>query len=323
MYSLAPFLITLLPLAAAAPTSHGDISVIWRHEKGSSAKSLQVWNGDETVLLGQACSDKVDDGNFAKEPISFDVDADGSGTVTYGSSNYKVHSKPDHSGGIVCSKMYNGDFAKVVCSIPSKGTSYTSIPTNVTEDCFSESSIHFPKHYGFPKSEPVTKKSKRTDAPPACTVFQSTSMIADGNPHQNYWDSQLSGPISCGAAVQCTVGQEDSQSFSVGWSADLVATEWISGGFSVDESWETGNEYQCTAGTGETVCIWYGTAHTAYTVQNNYDTTCNEDSTGGPFVMYSPNANNAGGVSYYCVVGPCSYKGAGYWDKSGPAGGPP
>lgn len=62
--------------------------------------------------------------------------------------------------------------------------------------------------------------------------------------------------INCGAAAQCEVGESQSLSYSIGWSASAEAYEWISGGFDVSVSWETGKNYGCTAGSGETLCLW-------------------------------------------------------------------
>lgn len=105
-------------------------------------------------------------------------------------------------------------------------------------------------------------------------------------------------------------------------------------------SWTTGNTYSCTADAGETVCIWYNTAHTACefpfsvphvsctnktlqdTVQNAHDGPCLNGPVGDSIVLFSPNANNDGG-GYYCVVGTCRSQTDGYWNYDGPAGGPP
>lgn len=48
---------------------------------------------------------------------------------------------------------------------------------------------------------------------------------------------------------------------------------------------------------GDTICVWYNTAHTAYTVQNWQDNA----STGNPDVMFSPKNKHNDGKSYYCV----------------------
>ena len=76
----------------------------------------------------------------------------------------------------------------------------------------------------------------------------------------------------------------------------------------------------CTGQPGENVCLWYKMAYTAYTVKNSYQGEC-LISEPEPYVMWSPNSNNAGG-GYYCVVGTCRNINAEYWDYSGRAGGP-
>ncbi|CAG7564520.1 unnamed protein product [Fusarium equiseti] len=145
------------------------------------------------------------------------------------------------------------------------------------------------------------------------------------DPHQNYLHKQLSEVVNCGSAPSCSVGNTQSVSYTIGWTANLTPVSWISGGFSVSESWSTGNTYCCTGSTGEDVCVWYNTAHTAYSVQNMQRDSCKVgggwDTDGDPFVMFSPNTNNRGG-GYYCVIGTCRAQGDNYWDYSGRAGGP-
>lgn len=105
-------------------------------------------------------------------------------------------------------------------------------------------------------------------------------------------------------------------------SGNSHLNKWISAGFPVQEKWTTGTDYNCEAEAGETVCVWYNVAHTAYTVSNKVTDGCNGISQNGdPFILYSPNQNNVGG-SEYCVIGPCRNKGDSYWNYNGPAGGP-
>lgn len=128
----------------------------------------------------------------------------------------------------------------------------------------------------------------------------------------------------CGAAKQCTVGYSETKGISITWSvnADFGSKGWISAGFSVAVSWNTGTDYHCSAGPGETVCVWYNTAHTAYTVRKAFnDCRTGKQSFSEPYTISSPNLFNAGG-GQYCVVGACRHEGANYWDRSGPAGGP-
>lgn len=74
---------------------------------------------------------------------------------------------------------------------------------------------------------------------------------------------------------------------------------------------------------GETACVWYNVAYTAYTVRNGKYSPGVGSWTphGDPFVIWSPNANNKGG-GFYCVIGACRSQGDGYWVESGRAGGP-
>ncbi len=151
--------------------------------------------------------------------------------------------------------------------------------------------------------------------PPACTV--STILVGNGNPHQNGLHKQVSEPIQCSSDAGCSVSHLTS--YTIGYSASATIAQWIGGGFSVSESFTTGNTYTCNGNPGDTVCVWVNLAHTAYTVQNFNSGECTPDpGPGTPFVLKSPNKNNAGG-DYYCVIGSgCGTNGQSYWDNSGP-----
>jgi hypothetical protein len=101
--------------------------------------------------------------------------------------------------------------------------------------------------------------------------------------------------------------------------------EWLTGGFDVQKTWETGNQYTCYGAEGDDVCIWYKTAHTAVTVHNimTMQAPCSNpvETISDNIILKSPNSNNRGG-GYYCVIGTCRAKGDAYWDDNGPAGGP-
>ncbi|PKX91822.1 uncharacterized protein P174DRAFT_453081 [Aspergillus novofumigatus IBT 16806] len=116
--------------------------------------------------------------------------------------------------------------------------------------------------------------------------------VGDRNPHQNYRCKKLS----------CTIllsGSQQSKSYTISWTASASAARWISGGFSVIESWTTGNTYSCNGGLHETICVRSNTAHTAYTIR---DTMWNRymgyapDNHGPDYVMISPNIDNKGGL---------------------------
>lgn len=106
---------------------------------------------------------------------------------------------------------------------------------------------------------------------PYCTynTYLATSPTdstpGDGDPNQNYLDVQVSDNIAC-TDGGCSVGQESSQSVSIGFSLGTNSNfkpTFFQGGFSVSATWETGNDYTCDGDAGETICIWQRVAHTA------------------------------------------------------------
>ncbi|KAF5249676.1 hypothetical protein FANTH_4984 [Fusarium anthophilum] len=313
MRSLTSILLFLSTALAA------DVQVTWRLEKDTKASSVSAM-GSNGKVIAETCGSII----HAKYPIDFsDVDDTGSGNFTVGDASYLVHSLPEWSGGPVCSRIFNPQYTLVQCS------NVTWDSTDVVKDkangCFSDSSTDGELQSLQRRSlshEMHSRGAELEKRQTACAGwFTRTVLVGDGDPHQNYFHKQLSENINCASAASCSVGQSDSTSFTIGWTANSAGPSWISGGFSVSESWTTGNSYTCNAGKGETVCIWYNIAHTAYTVQEWTKNTCTEGSGGTPFVMFSPNENNKGG-GYYCVIGTCRSKGEGYWDYNGRAGGP-
>jgi hypothetical protein len=130
----------------------------------------------------------------------------------------------------------------------------------------------------------------------------------------------------CGNAPSCTVGYQESKSHTIGWSAS-AGVAWINGGFAVQQSWSTGNSYECQGSKGQTVCIKYKTALTAYTVNGGWHYPCTGttswDSTNT--IIWSPNQNNKGGSVYCMIKGPttnCVAMGNTWMVKTGRAGGP-
>ncbi|KAK0745566.1 hypothetical protein B0T18DRAFT_428697 [Schizothecium vesticola] len=94
----------------------------------------------------------------------------------------------------------------------------------------------------------------------------------------------------------------------------LWARGWITGGFAVELSVETGSTYNCEGKEGE---------KTAYTVRNaDYNRCTGISDRGGPYVMWSPNSNDRGS-EFYCVHGAqyCRNKGDRWLDTNGRAGG--
>ncbi|KAH7129219.1 hypothetical protein EDB81DRAFT_661255 [Dactylonectria macrodidyma] len=313
--------LTLTSLVAAVAAL--DVQIVWRLEKSSNISALSVYNVASGDLLAETCGSLLE----ADVPIDFSaVNQNGLGNFTVGDESFLVHSNADFSGGPECSKTFNPDLAVVHCSkVTWSAKKYSK---GDASECFEDADsytvfntirrrdqTHEMHARGAPESSDLEERQY-------CSWNERSDLVGDGNPHQNFWHKQLSETISCSNAQSCSVGSLQSKSYTIGWSADASAAGWLSGGFSVSTSWTTGNTYTCTGGPGETLCIWYNTAHTAYTVQNVMYNTCGTSYTSsGPFVMYSPNENNRGG-GYYCVIGTCRSQGDNYWDKTGRAGGP-
>ncbi|KAG9255765.1 uncharacterized protein F5Z01DRAFT_699546 [Emericellopsis atlantica] len=293
-----------------------DVSVLWSHDKVSGTKSLRV-SDTSNQLIAQSCSDTIEG------PMSIDfsgVDENGFGNVTVGTDSYLAHSKVEYSGGIVCSKVYNEESAVVECHDIDWDPPADPV---VEADCHENAEVDdLASHVSARSASPASHLEER-DPQIVCTSSSSTELIGDGNPHQNYRHQQISENIFCGSSDTCTVGHEQSKTFTVGWTSEISADGWISGGFEVQQSWTSGNEYTCYAHTGETGCVWYNLAHTAYTVHNHEYNSCvwPTNKYSDPFVMWSPNKNNRGG-GYYCVIGTCRAQGDYYWDLNGRAGGP-
>ncbi|KAK1758186.1 hypothetical protein QBC47DRAFT_358065 [Echria macrotheca] len=138
-------------------------------------------------------------------------------------------------------------------------------------------------------------------------------------------DVKYSGgfPMHCGQN-SCEAGYTESSSYTISWSASASAFSWITGGFAVEQSVETGNDYRCSADAGDTVSVWKNEAQTAYTVRNADLNQCTGmHDNGSPYVMWSPNAGGRGS-SFYCVHGDRynRNKGDRWLDTNGRAGGP-
>ncbi|KAJ5825876.1 hypothetical protein N7474_003014 [Penicillium riverlandense] len=315
-----------------------NVDVMVQQIKATSEMDITVVSQDSSQVLGYACSNILNSGVFAEKPITATLDENGAGTLAVGNQMYIVNEDPETSGGITCSRTYNDVESFILCAVSLPASlPLTPIRSRDKTSCFSSGNT--PSLQAIFRSILAQNKAPETeitniiqrDEPPTLHKRQapcgqwssSTQIVGDGDPHQNYLHTQLSENVNCGEATSCTVGQTESISYTIGWSATATAFEWLTGGFSVSVSWTTGNTYSCTGSSNDTVCVWYNTAHTAYTVQNGAYNDCTGFSpSGGTLIMRSPNSNNVGG-GYNCIIGTsCSSQGANYWDYNGPAGGP-
>jgi hypothetical protein len=120
----APFGTLAAPAAPLAAVEQ-SFRVIYSNQKATAnvvAKAtLKVMKTDLSGLLGEASSNVIAGGNFESMPLSFNVDHQGAGNITYGDSTYRVHVKPEISGGIACTRMYSPSSFLVDCIMPWRG----------------------------------------------------------------------------------------------------------------------------------------------------------------------------------------------------------
>ena len=131
-------------------------------------------------------------------------------------------------------------------------------------------------------ASPISKGSNGTNLEdrgiqPPCIASQylatpiDNNAPGDGDPHQNYYHIQLSDNINCeGGSCQTSESNTDSKTigFTIGTNSNAKKLGWFQGGFSVSETWTTGNAYTCDGTAGEIVCVWQNVAHTAVNQQS-------------------------------------------------------
>ncbi|KAI3010078.1 hypothetical protein CBS147346_1860 [Aspergillus niger] len=291
------FFLTLAATALAAPSLQiredlKYVRVTVQQHKITSEKQIVVKDSSTEDIFGSSCSNALTTGVFANFGIVANVGPNGDGNITAGTSTFSVHENPQYSGGITFYRMYNDNESFMVCDgVPLPSTAQLN-PVKVDDisTCFSDQvdmtlqraaeTVHVMDTFPMPRREAnftdaVSMSNLEQRQTGACSMWSpATRKVGDGGPHQNYWRKQLSENLDCGSADHCTVGASQSKSYTVGWTATADASQWISGGFAVQASWTTGLDYQCTASSHQTVCIWYNTAHTAYTVQNGLYNVC-------------------------------------------------
>ncbi|KAK4451073.1 hypothetical protein QBC34DRAFT_437048 [Podospora aff. communis PSN243] len=332
------FLATLAmaPLGLAAPsavqsrdgTTQGAI-VTFHANRGSAEAAIEVWNADQTVMLGQSCKATLDSGAFAAAPIAFVVDGDtGSGTVTIGAKTYTIHDNVAVSGGISCGRVTSEAEVMVKCNVPLPATlPLARMHKRDLADCFpvggsgeleyvmrnleTEEEPIVDHDAPVTEPEPETLTATPTTLVPrqrVCEIVSlSTERVGNGNPHQNPKHIQLSIPFNCttpgGDGRPCVLEHSQQTSYSIGWEASISGAGWITGGFSVQKEVSTGTTAGCTGIKGDYFAVWKKVGQTAYTVRQKRTPNCGLPVTYGPnYIIWSPNSGEANS-NFYCVYG--------------------
>ncbi|PHH74765.1 hypothetical protein CDD80_2863 [Ophiocordyceps camponoti-rufipedis] len=332
-------LLALGPLTGAAPNvnvlDRGQlVHIQWHLDKITDERSLSIMDESRTNVLAHSCTAQIKKGS---EIVSVDVDGDAVGSMTVEGNIYSVHTDLHHSG-ITCNSLYGADMSFFDCEIVlSSSTQLNLLEVAALENCFSRpgaGSLHGALEHivtasglvaargvGGPELNKTAYEDGDLDSGlgvssetllgkrgGGCGMRAKTSeLVGNGNPHQNWLHKQISENMDCGDGT-CTVGWIQTTSFTI--TATLgAAFTWTSGGFNVQWSRATGNSYM---------------AHTAYTVRAVETGACQRTWKSHPFIIWSPNRNNAGG-GHYCVRGSyCRNLGDHYWDMAAHTpGGPP
>ncbi|KAK3899009.1 hypothetical protein C8A05DRAFT_37379 [Staphylotrichum tortipilum] len=282
------------------------VNIVLQVNKVTSEAAIDVLSQDRSELFAQSCSLQLTSGAFEKTPIVFDVNEHGAGNLTVGEKIYVVHEKPEFSGGIVCSSVVSAYETLLNCETPvASSLKLSSLSKRNLKDCFPEGPLELASVMHKLESTP---KGQSLSSPEALSTIEvrQTNTTADHGSHDKrqgscgFWSSyttevgdgnplnvQVSQPMDCQQGT-CSVGYSMITSFTIGWSAGASAAGWINGGFAVEQSVDTGQQYNCEFSPGSYFAVWKKCtgAHKS----------------GGPFVMWSPNSYNKG-MWFYCVSG--------------------
>ncbi|KAH9989996.1 hypothetical protein F4779DRAFT_623878 [Xylariaceae sp. FL0662B] len=165
---------------------------------------------------------------------------------------------------------------------------------------------------------------KVRDDPQPCN--SSLGLVGDGIPIQHILHRQVTVTVECQSARTCSTGYLRQVNASFEWS---VGTEgrpdanFTDGGFAVLPGFAEFGPYECGTQSDNSVCVWYGMAHTGYTVRYSVQGDCSGETINtDSYVIYAPNDNNVNGPGFYCVSGnACRKLNSEYWQygvKDGP-----
>jgi hypothetical protein len=212
-FAAIPIIAVLMTVVLAAPSLHArqdvkEVNVIVQQIKSTSERDIAVIDKETSQVLGHACSNTLSSGAFANFPISADLDQNGAGSIIVGTNTYQVHENPEISGGITCGRMYNNVESFTACNISVPASlELTPLGKKDNINCFTDGTIPsfqkvasliptasasvplIPEMTNLTAKEVALPMEKRQND---CPWSETTILVGDGNPHQNYYYSQLS-----------------------------------------------------------------------------------------------------------------------------------
>jgi hypothetical protein len=196
----------LVPIALAAPSGNvQNVDIMIQQINATSEIDIAVVSKKTSQVLGYACSNTLKSGSFADLPITATLDKSGAGSLTVGDKTYVIHEDPKISGGITCARIYNDAESFTICSMQVPASlPFTSIDGE-KNTCFNSGEIpSLQRAYSSILAQNeghamrnITQKNERSpprkrDPYGICDNYDTTWLVGDGDPHQNYLDTQLS-----------------------------------------------------------------------------------------------------------------------------------
>ncbi|KAM0326761.1 hypothetical protein ACHAQA_006635 [Verticillium albo-atrum] len=134
------------------------------------------------------------------------------------------------------------------------------------------------------------------------------------DPHQVYFFEQMTKPHNCAGNPGCEISKSEVEGITVSLSASVSGAGWITAGFEVSEYEESGEVQTCYGDPGDTICVFWRTANTMYTV-NSQSNQCCRAGPKSPKIITSPNAGGIGSSSICGRNEQCKDKGYSYWNN--------
>ncbi|KAM0506853.1 hypothetical protein ACHAPB_002921 [Verticillium nonalfalfae] len=149
--------------------------------------------------------------------------------------------------------------------------------------------------------------------PAGCDVIVTEHPNPD--PHQTYFFQQMTKPHSCAGNPGCEISKSEVEGNVVSFGASISGAGWISAGLEVSQYEESGEVQTCYGDPDDTICVFWRTASTMYTV-NHQSNRCCLPGPYAPVVITSPNAGGVGSASICGRNEQCKDKGYSYWNNS-------
>lgn len=149
-------------------------------------------------VIDSAWDGTLNKGSFSKFPITISLDKPPSsvGTISVGGKSYPLRSDDSDAAGPDCARIYTDSFVEIDCLIP-MGKSFNPKASGDAADTVDLGSTFLLKQLDAELSDgqPAANLTKRLVGPnviPICEDQSSTNLVGNGNPHQNYYNEQIS-----------------------------------------------------------------------------------------------------------------------------------